>query len=120
LVPRVESWDRFLAVAGPRPFAPGVGLLLSVLEDEVGAPVPRGVIRTLGGARLTLAPAVRWIRPSQILARVGRPPTPPPPSRILRRGVFLGSPWRAMRAAADALWPREPWLRAAFDDGSTP
>ncbi|MEX0856147.1 MAG: nucleotidyltransferase family protein [Gemmatimonadota bacterium] len=118
LIPRVESWERFMAVASPRPFAPGVGLVLRALEEETGAPVPRGVIRSLGGGRLSLGPAARWIRPAHVLRAAT--PSSTRPGDLFRQGVLLGSPLQAARAAAAALWPREPWLRAEFGDEDAP
>jgi hypothetical protein len=112
VIPRVESWERFQRLASARRNGPGIGLLLKIMAEEAGAPVPMGVVRTLGAERRWLASAARRLRPSDLLGT--RRPVDSRAAGALLRGRLAGSPGRTLGSAVRTLWPTGRWLRARY------
>lgn len=111
----VEDWDAFYALARSSAQVPGVGLLLDLVREAAGAPIPVEAASVLGADGPWMRPARALVDPERLLGREravdGRA------RGLLLRWLLAGSASRALADAGRAAFPGSTWLRARYREG---
>ncbi len=115
LTAAVSDWDRVLRTARGRFFAYAIGVLLSVIRNDLGAPVPEVVEAELAPERARRARIRRRLGLRSLLARTG--PVPGRLEGLRLRWDLVGGGGALATDVRAVLFPPGRWLRARYGHG---